>query len=173
MVRYDYVIGIDPDSEKSGVCRLNIEARNVELSTLEFPQLIDYVKNIQNGCSYMGLKLIVVVEAGWLNQSHWHLSRYDSKQLAASKGNAVGRNHQTGKLIVQMLKHNDIKVEEVRPLKKCWKGPDGKITHDEIAYFIPGFPKRSNQETRDAALISWNYANLPIKVKIHSKKTTL
>ena len=50
-----------------------------------------------------------------------------------------------------MLRYNNREV----PLKKVWKGTGGKITQAEILRIIPGFPKRSNQEVRDAALIAW------------------
>ena len=69
-------------------------------------------------------------------------------------------------MIVQHCKVMGIDVIEQRPLKKCWKGPDGKITHDELAYFIPGLPQKTNSEERDALLLMWNEANLPMKIKL-------
>jgi hypothetical protein len=45
-----------------------------------------------------------------------------------------------------------------------WHGRDGKITQEEIAAFT-GIDGRHNQEERDAALLAWIYAGLPIKAK--------
>ena len=44
-----------------------------------------------------------------------------------------------------------------------WQGKDGKITQQEIASFT-GITGRNNQEERDAALLAWVYAGLPIKI---------
>lgn len=50
---------------------------------------------------------------------------------------------------------------------------DGKITHEELAYFT-GIMGRTNTEMRDAALLAWNHAGLPIRVKpIEGKKRVI
>ena len=140
----EIIIGVDPDLIKSGVAMLNTQTKEIELQTLAFPDLTQYVIKQQYICNVSGDKLIVIVEAGWLNESNWHVKRGDNPRLIAAKGKSVGMNQATGKLIVEVLRYNGIEVREVRPLKKCWKGPDGKITHDELAYFVPGLPKRTN-----------------------------
>jgi hypothetical protein len=63
-----------------------------------------------------------------------------------------------------MCGHYGIPVTTVKPLKKTWRGKDGKITREELAYFtrITG---RNNQEERDVALIAWVWAGLPVKMK--------
>lgn len=159
-MKTSYIIGIDPDVDKSGVATLYTATKRVMLQSLTFPELIRYLQKMREEAD-----VIVVVEAGWLNKSTWHFKRSDSKSKVAAIGCDVGENHRTGKLIAEMAEDIGFITERIKPLKKCWKGKDGKITHEEIAYFIPGFPKRSNQETRDAALIAWNYANFPIKIK--------
>lgn len=163
-MKEEIIIGVDPDLSKSGVAFLNTSTREIVLQTLSFPDLVQYAIKQQYHCNTFDKKLIVIVEAGWLNESNWHVKRGDSARLIAAKGKSVGMNQATGKLIVEMLSHNGIDVREVRPLKKCWKGPDGKITHDELAYFVPGLPKRTNQEQRDSLLLGWSYAGLPIRV---------
>lgn len=166
MTKYDFIIGIDPDVDKSGLALLQTNSNKIlELKCFKFPELIETVREYDKGAKVMFRKLVVVVEAGWLNSGNWHVNAKDSRQRAAMKGNAVGRNHETGRKIVECLKYYDIEVVEQMPLKKCWHGPDGKITHEELEYFIPDFPSKSNQEARDSALLAWNFANLPIKVK--------
>lgn len=162
MRKPEYIIGIDPDCDKSGFAWLEVKSRAIRLYSLTFPELIDKLLHGRGAIP----NTIVVVEAGWLSESHWHLTRWDNARLAAAKGNAVGRNHETGRKIVEMCRHRGIPVYEQKPLRKCWKGKDGKISHQEISQFIPNFPNRSNQETRDAALIAWNWAGFPIRMKI-------
>jgi len=164
MKKYDYIIAVDPDCDKSGVCLLNVETREVKVASMNFPKLLDYINEID--CTLTGLT--VIIEAGWLNKSHWHVKGKDSERLSAYKGNAVGRNHETGRKLAEMCEHYGIAFELVKPLKKAWNGKDGKITHDELAYFVPNFPNKSNGDARDATLLAWVHAGLPVRVKTRS-----
>lgn len=108
---------------------------------------------------------IVVIESGWMNGSNWHLSKYDTMRSAAKKGEGLGRNFQVGMCLESLCKAYDIPYRLQPPLRKCWKGKDGKITHDELVE-VTGYEKKvSNQETRDATLLAWNEAQLPIRIK--------
>lgn len=173
MKKFDYIFGIDPDCEKSGICRFEKLTKRIHVQTLSFPELIDYLLNMTSAFAEKNLKSIVVVEAGWLIESNWHTNRHQSNRVAAAIGNRTGRNHETGRKIIEMCKHYGIDTLEQRPLIKKWSGTDGKITHDEISHFIPGFPSRSNQEVRDAALLAWYIAGNPITIKIQRKKPQL
>lgn len=164
-MKYDNIIAIDPDVEKSGVAYLIRNTKRLSLHSLSFPLLLDYLQGAKRELDKRNESLIVVIEAGWLIQSNWHLKRNDNKHVASAKGNSAGRNHETGRKIVEMCKHYGIEVLPILPLKKCWKGKDGKITQEELAYFT-GITGRTNQDARDAALIAWNYAGLPIRVKV-------
>ena len=64
-----------------------------------------------------------------------------------------------------MCEHYGIEVMAHAPLRKCWQGKDGKITHEELAYFT-GITGRTNQDERDAGLLAWNYAGMPIRAKV-------
>lgn len=163
-MKYDNIIAIDPDVEKSGVAYLKPSTRQLEVSTLEFPLLLDYLQRAKSVHEKSKETLIVVVEAGWLTQSNWHLHRGDNLKTASAKGNSAGRNHETGRKIVEMCKHYGIEVLEHFPLRKCWKGKDGKITQEELSSFT-GLTGRTNQDARDAALLAWSFANLPIRIK--------
>lgn len=63
-----------------------------------------------------------------------------------------------------MARSYGLKVVEHLPLFKCWKGKDRKITDEEIKCFMP-IKGRTNQESRDAALLAWVFSGLPIRVK--------
>lgn len=161
--KIDIIIAIDPDVEKNGVAYLNCENKNLEISTLSFPELLDYLRYIQRCAETTQKHLVVVVEAGYMNKGNWHLNPKDTKAAAAAKGNHAGRNHETARKIVEMCKHWQMEVKEVKPLEKCWKGKDRKITHEELAKFT-GVMGRTNQEGRDAALLAWVYAGFSIRL---------
>lgn len=164
MIKLDTIIAIDPDVDKSGVAYLNCATREMKLHNLAFPDLLDYIKYIQRQAEVTGSTYKFVVEAGWLIKTHWHVKQTDSRSVCAAKGNQAGRNHETGRKIVEMMVHWQIPHELIRPLHKCWKGPDRKISHEELVQFI-NIKGRTNQETRDAALIAWIFAGFSVKMK--------
>jgi hypothetical protein len=161
-----YIVGIDPDTEKNGYAIIDMETRKVSVETVELPHLIELIKVTQANADAQGKRLTVYVEAGWLCQSNWHIGWRDSKERAAAKGRSVGRNHQRGMDICELLKYYCINVVQVAPLRKIWGGKDYKITHDELVEVI-GPVKHTNQEGRDAALLAWVHAGLPVKLSKH------
>lgn len=163
MTRADYIIGIDPDVNKSGVAQLRVAEREVELFCLTFPELIDYLQRMADFQNRTGKKVTVVVEASWKISTNWHTKREDNARTAARKGKDAGRCHEVGRKIVECARYYGLEVKEQLPLKKIWKGKDGKITHEEMAQFMH-IPGRSNQEERDAALLAWNEAGFPIRL---------
>lgn len=159
------IIAIDPDVERSGVAVLHTHTRHIRLSTSPFPDLVEYLQGIRESDQITGTNTLVVVEAGWLNKPNWHLTAKDSARMAAAKGNAAGRNHETGRKIVEMARHYGLAVTEAKPLRKCWHGKDGKITHEELALQlsrrgINGLGKTSCQDARDAAWLAVVHSNL-------------
>lgn len=170
MSNYDRIIAIDPDARESGVVFLDVRTRTFSAHKMTFVQLMDflYVQRIVNNKE--GEKSTkVVIEAGWLNESNWHITgKYMSARKAAAIGRSVGMNHQTGMLIEQMSKdYFKLPTELQKPLKKCWKGKDGKITQQEMQQ-LTEYPKlpRMNQDQRDALLIAWVHAGLPMKIRV-------
>lgn len=167
--RYDIIIGIDPDIEKNGVAFYERITKRLKATTLTYPHLLDYLRQENKKALEVGLNLIVIIEAGWLNKTHWHLSPRDSRQKCAKIGNDVGRNHETGRKIAEMLDHWGITYQLIKPLPlktggiNLWKGKDGKITAEELKE-MTGLTGRTNQEARDAALIAWWSAGEQIKI---------
>ena len=152
------------DVDKSGVAFLIVESRIIEVSNLTFADLLDYLRTERDKAKESGKFLVVVVEAGWLNKAHWHVGKGGSAARSALIGNHTGRNHEVGRKIVERCRHYGIEGVEQPPLRKMWKGKDGKITHEELQHFT-GITGKTNQETRDAALLAWEYAGLPIRIK--------
>ena len=154
--KFDNVIGIDPDKVKSGVAWLKPSTRQLELSNLSFPLLLEYLQFAKRKSEELNESLVVVVEAGWMNAAQGKQAEKIAKD--------VGANHETGRKIIEMCEHYGINVVAKAPLAKCWKGKDKKITHEELASFT-GIMGRTNQDARDAALLAWVFAGLPIKIK--------
>ena len=153
-MRYDYVIGIDPDTGKNGYAVVETATNEIHAGTATLPDLLEFVMVKAASAAAVGKTLKVVVEAGWLNASNWHLDWRDSKERAAAKGKSTGRNHQRGMDIVELLRYRGVDVVEAMPLKKVWKGLNRKITHEELVSIV-GKIEHTNQEGRDAALLAW------------------
>lgn len=167
---YDIIIGIDPDVDKSGVAVLSTNLRKVYVDAKCFPDLLESLQSDVRLYNATFRNYVVVVEASWMIRGNWHLTERGRKQYAAATGYKVGCNHQVGKLIVEMCKHYEIPVVEHIPLRKCWSGKDGKITHEELIQFCPVDKTRTNQEMRDAALLAWSFADYPIRLKAMPKR---
>ena len=170
------IIGIDPDITKNGVATIDLSKRLVSLQSLPFPNLIDYLRQTKEQAEQGGQMLIVAVEASWLISTHWHTSKYASTAKTAALGNSVGRNHETGRKIIECAKYYGLQTTEQRPLKKIWGlSRKEKINHAELINLIANAQYkasnvfRTNQEERDAALIAWHVANLPMRITIKNR----
>lgn len=161
-------IGIDPDMQQNGVCCLNKTGASISFvaGTKTNAQLYDMLQLYAT--KYEKPNIQVTVEAGWLNRSNWHLTRYDNVRTAAAKGYDVGCNHQRGKDIVEWCQHNGYKVQEQKPLVKVWQTADGKVSVKELQSIVGQYgiklPKPCPQDMRDAILLTWLAAGLPIRV---------
>lgn len=160
------IVGIDPDVDKNGVAIVDADTKEHREMTLNLPDLINIIRGIKPQCDAENKRLCIVVEAGWINDSNWHIHPKMSARCACRIGRNQGENHQRGKDIIELCNAMGIPTEAVRPLKKCWKGKDGKITHDELNYIVGGNLKHTNQDARDALLLAWVYSDLPIRVPV-------
>lgn len=84
--KYDRVIGIDPDVNKSGVTELHVETRMLNIASLSFPDLMDYLQYMKKKFVDKGENVIMVIEAGWKRQSNWHTTNTRSIAAAAKPG---------------------------------------------------------------------------------------
>lgn len=153
-MRADYVIGIDPDTNRNGYAIVETATKTIHAGTASLPDLLELVMIKAASAAAVGKTMKVFVEAGWLNHSNWHLDWRDTKEKAAAKGRSAGRNHQRGMDIVELLRYRGVDVTEAKPLQKIWKGLDRKITHEELTAIV-GKIEHTNQEGRDAALLAW------------------
>ena len=164
MKRNGFVVGIDPDVSKSGFALLDCEALEfTQVEALPFPDMVDRFAELA-AMKADGKEVAVVMEDSDL-ATNWHYNSRDSKAVCAAKGRSVGLCHATARHLKECAENFGLEVVMMKPLRKFWKGRDGKITHDEAAYFMRGLPKQTNQESRDAALLAWAYSDFPIRVK--------
>ncbi|WNH10067.1 hypothetical protein [Thalassobellus suaedae] len=134
-----FIIGIDPDTEKSGVA-LKCEG-NITLHNWRFFDLYDNLNNLQED----GVKMLVLVEGGWLNKSNWHKKEKGSAAINAKIGSHTGANHETGKKIVEMLEYLKIPHRVIKPTKTKIKA--------KLFKMITKIDVRTNQEQRDAYML--------------------
>lgn len=170
-----YVIGIDPDIKKNGVACIERNRRRLDVQYLTFPETLEYVKEafarFNSEATERLLKggpkgsFMVYVEAGWLNKGNWHVQesrngKFSPSAWAAAVGKSDGECSAVSKKLIECFEFYGIPVSPQRPLRKCWKGPDRKITHEELrreldTYKIQHTIKgRSNQEERDSVLLA-------------------
>lgn len=172
-LQHGTVIAIDPDIKKSGLAVIDRESRSCEVFSLTFPEIIDkvrglYGQDVTKSCYKVAhraaLPFRVIVEAGWMNKGNWHVTesrngKFSPSAYAAAIGKGEGECHAVSKKLLECFEYYDIPCTPAKPLLKCWHGPDRKITHEELVremrLYKIYFPyKRTNQETRDAALLA-------------------
>ena len=140
MINKKILIGIDPDTEKSGVA---IKSDELKLYNMSFFELYDFL------CNFNAEKnnLKVYIECGFLNKGNRHKVFGGSLSLNSKIGERIGANHEIAKKICEMCEHLKIEFIQVRPTK----------TKSNAEFFkqITGYNKRTNQEQRDACLLIW------------------
>ena len=138
MISENILIGIDPDTEKSGVA---IKHDVLELYNFNFFQLYDFLYNFKDK------NIKVYIECGFLNGGNRHKVFGGSLSLNSKIGERIGANHEIAKKICEMCEYLKIEFIQVRPTKaKCNSDYFKKIT---------GYKKRTNQEQRDALMLIW------------------
>ncbi len=159
-----YYVGIDPDVDKSGLVVIDRQGRCIlHAEALDFPGVLVYLNLLKQEHAQEPMTVLVVIEDSDFSVN-WHYNRHDSKGVCAAKGRSVGMCHATARHLRECCENMGLPVMMQQPLRKLWRGKDGKITHEEAALFMPGLPARTNQEVRDAALLAWEVAGLPIRI---------
>ena len=155
------IIAIDPDIDKNGVATLVRSRMVCKVASMTFPEVLEYVKSASVNAEK---PLTVLVEAGWLNHGNWHVTesrngKWSPSAWAAAVGKRDGQCAAVSQKLLECFEYYKIKAIPRRPLRKCWMGKDRKITQEELVdqmrqYRITFAHKRTNQEERDAALIT-------------------
>ena len=167
--KLNYTIGIDPDVEKNGVAIVERETKHLECAAMTFAETLDYLQWVAKRASEAKASVKVYVEAGWMNRTNWHLKKWDNRGQVVAKGVSQGRNEQVSRLLGEMCEAYGLSWQFLKPFRKVWGGRDRKITHDELCAVTGLMYGRTNQEMREAALIAWVSAGLPVRI---SRKRT-
>ena len=78
--KYDIIISIDPDTEKSGVCLLHQSDRRYHADKYTFPKLLDLLTAQRESQKQLYLNVVIVVESGWKNKiSNYHTDRKSTR----------------------------------------------------------------------------------------------
>lgn len=139
MAKQKLLIGIDPDVDKNGV-GINHNGQ-ITLLNLKFFDLFDKLKDMR----FYDEPMLVIVEGGWLNQGNWHKIQQGKASLNAKIGEKTGRNHETGRKIIEMLEYLNIKHLVVKPTNQ-------KV-NAKIFKMMTKYEGRTNQEQRDAYML--------------------
>ena len=145
------IIGIDPDITKNGVAILDREKMHIQTKSLSFFELFDFLKENRETIKQ------VKVECGFLNKkSNWHFAKNNRIMEKIAKN--VGENHSTAKHIIQMCEYVKVDYAMKLPIKKVWKGLNGKITQPEVEIQLARLKithtGTKNQDARDSILIA-------------------
>lgn len=138
MKKYDNIIAIYPWSDICGVAFLKPSTRQLESASLSIQQLQDYLEFADRVREEANENLIVVV--------------------------CIYKTDEKVKSLIDVCNRHEFEIVEYPPLAKIWKGLSGEITHDELYYFT-GIMGDTNQLSRNAALMAWSFAGLPIGIK--------
>jgi len=134
------LIGIDPDTEKSGIA---VKSDELQLYNMTFFELYDFLCNFKAEIE----NVQIYIECGFLNGGNRHKVFGGSLALNSKIGERIGSNHEVAKKICEMCEHLGIKFTQVRPTKAK--------TNSDYFKKITGYAKRTNQEQRDACLLIW------------------
>lgn len=138
-------IGIDPDTEKSGVA---IKCgREFNLYNLTFFELYEKLKTIKDNSNESNIPTEVYIECGFLNGGNRHKVFGGSLSLNSKIGERIGANHETAKKICEMCEHLGLEYKQIKPTKSK--------TNSDFFKQITGYDKRTNQEQRDALMLIW------------------
>jgi len=133
------IVGIDPDIDKSGVAVIS-PSIDLLLMNLNFVGLLHLIRNHKHELKR------VYLEAGWLNvKSSWHKAQ--TKNMATKIAKNVGENHAAGKLLAQCIAAEGVEVVLIKPTTS-------KVDAEQFKK-LTKYQGRTNQETRDAAMLIW------------------
>lgn len=134
------IIGIDPDSSKSGIAIYDTGKKTnnyIYLDTLPFFTLCSRIKDYEEPD-----RSLVLIEASWLLKGSWYPG---GAAIAAKIGRSVGANHQVGRLLAEYCALNNIAHELIIP-------KETKVKAGKFAAYT-GYIGLTNPEIRDAAML--------------------
>ena len=170
------LVGIDPDTKASGWAVIDLSDRTVHLETLPFMDILailtEWRREVDDHYLDEAYSYRFVVEDIWRVAHNWHVSPRDNRLTISKKGYHIGRCSMVGQLIYEAIGAHFFPRIAQPPLRKVWRGADGKITHPELLELCekhdlilpPSKQKQTNQEEHDALLLALHHIATPIKL---------
>lgn len=170
------LVGIDPDTKASGWAVIDLSNRTVHLETLPFMDILALLterrREVDDHYLDESYSYRFVVEDIWTVAHNWHVSPRDNRLTISKKGYHIGRCSMVGQLIYEAIGAYFFPRIAQPPLRKVWRGADGKISHSELLELCekldlklpPSKQKQTNQEERDALLLAIHHIATPIKL---------
>ena len=170
------LVGIDPDTKASGWAVIDLSDRTVHLETLSFMDILalltEWRREVDDHYLDESYSYRFVVEDIWTVAHNWHVSPRDNRLTISKKGYHIGRCSMVGQLIYEAIGAHFFPRIAQPPLRKVWRGIDGKISHPELLELCekhdlilpPSKQKQTNQEERDALLLALHHIATPIKL---------
>ena len=146
---YRYYVGVDPDTEKSGVAVWDkYEQQFIFILSIDFWTLIEFLKSgylpkIGQMESWSQTNFHVTIDAGWLiKKTNFHQKQ--GPRIREKMSMAIGRNHQVGiNLMEYCMRYG---------LNYTLHEPSGKIPAPTFKK-ITNWQNQTNQDSRDAAML--------------------
>lgn len=135
------IIGIDPDSTKYGVCKLDMKCNIVDLESMTLPVLIDYIKS-NLSCTF------VVEDVTRIKAMYNRGKKTNNTTIAQS----VGRCKQSALNAIELIEAYTGNKPHLAPvgLGKQFKNNAGLFNE------VSGYRGKSNEDKRDAyAIARW------------------
>jgi hypothetical protein len=144
-----WIIGIDPDCDRSGIAVYNTMINELEeVKALSLLDLFEYIKSFKEN---IGLDTYLIrLEAGWLEKkSNWHGGNNFVAQRIAKN---VGSNHEVGRQIEKYLIQQKYNYELLKPL-----GYSNIFKDAEVFKQVTGWMKQTNEDSRASGAMVWGY----------------
>ena len=128
-VRNRFLIGIDPDTIKSGVASflkqqgVMQDYSKIKITLLSFFELFEFLKVSKE---LYGSELLVVIEAGWKNKKSNYHNNETTPFVREKIAHDIGRNHQSGIHIEEMCLYLDVRHELIQPSSNTQKKKNKK-----------------------------------------------
>lgn len=143
-----YVIGIDPDTKKSGIACFK-DGVLIDLDNMTLIEFTDYCRKLSTSCGVPTF----VIEDGNLISGLYSRNKFGNQAVQHKISERVGANKQRATDLIDIAKHYGIKVVRQKPRAGNWAKKKPMFEK------WTGWKGKSNPETRSAAFFGYMYSN--------------